>query len=94
MFLAHLLLVSQKGFVWKLQHCNLFFLQLEENILCNLFEKHYFQTIKQKYAYSLKLRSTWKSKYQFCASINTFDWYLYHLILLLKPDCCNSFTLS
>ena len=37
-----------------------------------------------------------KSKYWFRASIDVFDWYLFQLIVLLKPDfnCCNSFALS
>ena len=37
-----------------------------------------------------------KSKYIFGDFIDTFDWYLFQLIVLLKPDfnCCNSFALS
>ena len=37
-----------------------------------------------------------KSKYIFADFIGTFDWYLFQLIVLLKPDfnCCNRFALS
>ena len=37
-----------------------------------------------------------KYKYWFCLSGEIFGWYLFQLIVLLKPDfnCCNSFALS
>ena len=43
-----------------------------------------------------KLGSIKKSKYWFFICIETFDWYLFQLIFLLKPDfnCSNSFALT
>ena len=43
-----------------------------------------------------KLRSIKKSKYLFRLSVETFGWYLFELIVLLKPDFnfYGSFTLS
>ena len=43
-----------------------------------------------------KLGSIKKSKYWFCLSGETFGWYLFQLIVLLKPDfnCSSSFALS
>ena len=45
---------------------------------------------------SWKLGSMKKSKYWFTPSVDTFVWYLFQLIVLLKPDfnCSNSFALS
>ena len=54
----------------------------------------------KKFIYSLKiikkLKTIKKSKYWFCLSDQTFHWYLFQLIVLLKPsfNCCNSFVLS
>ena len=43
-----------------------------------------------------KLRTIKQSKYGYGAFIVTFYWYLFQLIVLLKPDfsCCNGFALS
>ena len=43
-----------------------------------------------------KLGSIKMSKYWFNPSVDNFVWYLFQLIVLLKPDfnCCNSFALS
>ena len=43
-----------------------------------------------------KLGSIKKYKYLFCVCFVVLDWYLFQLIVLLKPDsnCLNSFTLS
>ena len=44
----------------------------------------------------LKFGSIKQSKYWFCTFTDTFDWYLFQLIVLLKPDFnwSNSFTFS
>ena len=59
---------------------------------CNLFDKHYFQTIKQRIFTPWKLRSIKLPKHWFCVSIGTLDWYLFQLIVFLKLDFywCNS----
>ena len=70
---------------------------MEDNILCALFYLPDFQMIKTKSMFILwKLGSIKKSKYWFCLSGETFGWYLFQLIVLLKPDfnCCNSFASS
>ena len=43
-----------------------------------------------------KYKSIKKSKYWFILSVDTFDWYLFQLIVLVKPDvnCSSSFVLS
>ena len=49
-----------------------------------VFNVHYFWTTKPKFG------SIWKSCT--CASVDTFYWYLFQLIVLVKPDfncCCN-----
>ena len=56
--------------------------------------RSHFQTIKQFTPW--KRWSNKKSKYLFCLSVEIFDWYLFQVIVLLKPDfnCYNSFALS
>ena len=43
-----------------------------------------------------KFESSWKFTYGSCSSIDTFDWYFFQLMALLKPDfkCCSNFVLS
>ena len=43
-----------------------------------------------------KLDSTKRCKFCFFANNSGFDWYLFQLIFLVKPDfnCCNNFALS
>ena len=43
-----------------------------------------------------KLLSIKQSKYGFSTCTDTFDWYLFQLIVFQKPDftCCNTFALS
>ena len=83
-----------KVFFYQSQSCNLLFLLLEDNILSVLSYRSHFQTIKQFTPW--KFWSNKKSKYLFCLSVETFDWYLFQIIVLLKPDfnCYNSFALS
>ena len=58
-----------------------------KNIVCILFDVIYLQMTKETvYFFSWKLGSISKSKYWFCLSIDTFDWYLFQLIVLLKPN--------
>ena len=59
----------------------MFFLLVEDNILCVLLYLHYFQMIKQNVSLLIK-----KSKYGFGASTDTFASYFFQLIVLLKPD--------
>ena len=51
--------------------------------------------IKQK-SIPWKFASIKKSKYLLCAYFVVLDWYLFQLIVLLKPNysCLSSFTLS
>ena len=58
---------------------------MEENIDCNFFAQQFFQTTEQIVT-PWKFGSTLKSKYESCGSIDTFDRYLFQLIVLLKSD--------
>ena len=74
----------------SINHCNLLFL------LRVLLYHPYFQTIKQKvYLLPEHLDQLSNLKISF-SSIDTFDWYLFQVFLLKKPDssCFNGFTLS
>ena len=72
----------------------------EDNIILYvLFYCSHFQTIKQEFYLLLetwKLGSIKKSKYLFFLSVETLDWYLFQLIVLLKPsfNCPSFFALS
>ena len=48
---------------------------------------------KIKSLFSWKLGSIKKCKYRFCLLVEIFEWYLFQLIVLLKPDfnCSSSF---
>ena len=77
-------------FYWLIKKVLLF----DHNIL---FYLHYFQAVKQKGAFpSWKLWSFEWSDYSFHLSFVIFDWYLFQLVVLLKPNfnCCNGFALS
>ena len=79
------------------QHCNLLLILSAENILCIVFNVHYLQIIKQKiYLFLGNLDQLSNLKFGLGICIVTFDWYLFQLINLLKPDfhCCYSFALS
>ena len=52
MLLNYFLLVDRKSFVQQSQHYSSLLLQVEDNILCNLFYHHYFEMILS--IYSLK----------------------------------------
>ena len=56
-----------------------------------------FKQQNKKSVYFLKIWINLNNlKYGFCAFIDTFDWYLFQLIVLSKPDfnCCSNFELS
>ena len=84
-FLCHFSLTEQKSFDHQSWCCSLLFPPSEENILCPLFWLHYPQVITKGFCFtSSKLGSIRYSKYLLCVSIDTFDWYLFLMIVLFK----------
>ena len=85
----------KKSCVRRLWNCNLLFLPWEQSILCNLFWLHYPQMITQKASWPLKkLDQLSNLNNDFvCVWFDTFDRYLFHLIVLLNADfsCSYSF---
>ena len=63
--------------------------------MCTFLSPSFFNDKKQSLFTPWKAGSIKKSTYCFCPSVDTFVWYLFQLIVLLKPDfnCYNSFAL-
>ena len=85
----------QRSFFHQPWHCNLLFIQSEDNINCNLFDVHYLQMIKQKVCLlleNLDPLTNLKNGLVFC-------WYFWLIFIpvnwFLKPDfnCSTSFVL-
>ena len=77
MFLNQFLLIDQINFFHQSEHCNLLFLQLEENIACKLSSNDKTKSLITPW----KLGSIKKTKYRFCSWIVILDWYLLQLIV-------------
>ena len=86
LFYNHYLLVDQKRFYHQLLHYSLLFVLLEDNNLNVMFYHFQLQKIIQKSLFTpWKLWLTKWFKYWFCAFVFGSDWYLFQLIVLLKP---------
>ena len=87
MFCNHYLLVDQRSFYHQSLHCSLLFLLLEDNNLNVMFYHFQFQKIIKKSLFiPWKPGSTIWFKYLYFGYVFGSDWYLFQLIVLLKPD--------